>query len=43
MPDDRPTVGAEPSSPELSRSYVRVLVIEVLVLAALYGFGRYFG
>lgn len=42
MPDETPAVGAEPSSPELTRSYARVLIIEVLVLAALYWLGRHF-
>lgn len=35
--------GAEPGESDLSRTYTWVIVVEVLVIAALYLLGRYFG
>jgi hypothetical protein len=35
--------GSRPDESDLSRSYVAVLVVEVLVIAALVWLGRHFG
>jgi hypothetical protein len=35
--------GADPPDADLSRTYALVVVVEVLVVAALYWLGRYFG
>jgi hypothetical protein len=40
-PSAAPDASADAGS-DLTRSYVRVLVLEALVIAALYGFSRYF-
>jgi hypothetical protein len=34
---------AEPEEPSMTRTYVQVLALEVLVLLALWAAGRYFG
>ena len=40
-PNDRPGVHAGES--DLSRTYIRVLLVEVLVITSLFFLGRYFG
>ena len=43
MPDTPVTPHApEPDEPDLTRTYALVLVVEVVVIAALYWVGRYF-
>jgi len=43
MPDTPVTAHApEPDDPDLTRTYVLVLAVEVVVIAALYWVGRYF-
>lgn len=40
-PANRP--GSSPGDSDLSRTYMLVLLVEALVVVALYGLGRYFG
>jgi hypothetical protein len=38
---DRP--GSHPGESDLSRTYILVILFEILVIAGLYALGRYFG
>ena len=40
-PNDRPELHAGES--DLSRTYIRVLLVEVIVITSLFWLGRYFG
>jgi hypothetical protein len=42
MPDVDPRAGRPPGDSDLSRTYVLALVVEVVVLAALYWLSRHF-